>query len=59
MGEKEEEGWWKKSNNKGKNRVPISALVRVASVEVRVQFGSALQVSLLTPYDQELGMSDA
>ncbi|KAL3679034.1 hypothetical protein R1sor_021990 [Riccia sorocarpa] len=41
---------------KAKNRVPLKALVRVASVAAGVQFGWALQLSLLTPYVQELGI---
>ncbi|KAJ7519806.1 hypothetical protein O6H91_20G056400 [Diphasiastrum complanatum] len=44
-------------SNKGKNRVPLRALARVASVAVGVQFGWSLQLSLLTPYVQELGIS--
>ncbi len=47
------------NNNKGKNRVPISALIQVASVAAGVQFGWALQLSLLTPYVQELGIPHA
>ncbi|KAJ7513800.1 hypothetical protein O6H91_23G014900 [Diphasiastrum complanatum] len=43
--------------NKGKNRVPLRALARVACVAIGVQFGWALQLSLLTPYVQELGIS--
>ncbi|KAH9547817.1 hypothetical protein CY35_11G055900 [Sphagnum magellanicum] len=46
-------------NNKGKNRVPIVALLQVASVAAGVQFGWALQLSLLTPYVQELGIPHA
>lgn len=41
---------------KGKNRVPLYALAKVASVAAGVQFGWALQLSLLTPYVQELGI---
>ncbi|KAL2613813.1 hypothetical protein R1flu_025505 [Riccia fluitans] len=41
---------------KVKNRVPLKALARVASVAAGVQFGWALQLSLLTPYVQELGI---
>jgi solute carrier family 45 protein 1/2/4 len=41
---------------KKKNRVPIRALLQVASVAAGVQFGWALQLSLLTPYVQELGI---
>jgi solute carrier family 45 protein 1/2/4 len=54
--EDKDEGWRKMSNNKGKIRIPISVLVRVASVAVAVRFGWALQLSLLTPYVQELGI---
>ncbi|KAJ7525458.1 hypothetical protein O6H91_17G052100 [Diphasiastrum complanatum] len=39
-----------------KNRVPLKALAQVASVAAGVQFGWALQLSLLTPYVQELGI---
>eukprot|EP00249_Psilotum_nudum_P013694 c24461_g1_i1 orf=446-1894(+) len=46
-----------RQSNKGKNRVPLRALARVASVAAGVQFGWALQLSLLTPYVQELGIS--
>ncbi|CAM6049064.1 unnamed protein product [Sphagnum compactum] len=45
--------------NRGKNRIPVKALVRVASVAAGVQFGWALQLSLLTPYVQELGIPHA
>eukprot|EP00249_Psilotum_nudum_P008754 c21489_g2_i1 orf=1-264(-) len=38
-------------------RVPLKALARVASVATGVQFGWGLQLSLLTPYVQELGIS--
>jgi solute carrier family 45 protein 1/2/4 len=41
---------------KVKNRVPLKALAQVASVAAGVQFGWALQLSLLTPYVQELGI---
>lgn len=44
------------SRVKKKNRVPIRALIQVASVAAGVQFGWALQLSLLTPYVQELGI---
>jgi len=44
---------------KKKNRVPIRALIQVASVAAGVQFGWALQLSLLTPYVQELGIPHA
>ncbi|MCO5593166.1 hypothetical protein L7F22_047172 [Adiantum nelumboides] len=37
-------------------RVPLKALARIASVAAGVQFGWALQLSLLTPYVQELGI---
>ncbi|XP_024396750.1 sucrose transport protein SUT2 [Physcomitrium patens] len=49
-----DKGEWKK-----KNRVPIRALIQVASVAAGVQFGWALQLSLLTPYVQELGIPHA
>ncbi|CAK9865111.1 unnamed protein product [Sphagnum jensenii] len=55
---REQNGLPRKSN-KGKNRVPISALIQVASVAAGVQFGWALQLSLLTPYVQELGIPHA
>ncbi|CAM6128765.1 unnamed protein product [Calypogeia fissa] len=45
-----------RGRRKVKNRVPLKALVRVASVAAGVQFGWALQLSLLTPYVQELGI---
>lgn len=47
------------SRGKKKNRVPIRALIQVASVAAGVQFGWALQLSLLTPYVQELGIPHA
>ncbi|XP_024384659.1 sucrose transport protein SUC4 [Physcomitrium patens] len=47
------------SKGKRKNRVPIRALIQVASVAAGVQFGWALQLSLLTPYVQELGIPHA
>lgn len=47
------------SRGKKKNRVPIRALIQVASVASGVQFGWALQLSLLTPYVQELGIPHA
>ncbi|KAL2547875.1 Sucrose transport protein SUC4 [Forsythia ovata] len=37
-------------------RVRLRTLLRVASVACRIQFGWALQLSLLTPYVQELGI---
>ncbi|XP_078430467.1 sucrose transporter 4 [Wolffia australiana] len=40
-------------------RVPLKRLLRVASVSCGVQFGWALQLSLLTPYVQELGIPHA
>lgn len=46
-------------SNKGKNRVPLRALARVSSVAAGVQFGWALQLSLLTPYVEELGIPHA
>lgn len=48
-----------KKSNKGKNRVPLRALARVSLVATGVQFGWALQLSLLTPYVQELGIPHA
>ncbi|CAN4122444.1 unnamed protein product [Withania somnifera] len=42
-----------------KNRVPLRLLFRVASVAGGIQFGWALQLSLLTPYVQELGIPHA
>nr|UHU35846.1 sucrose transporter 4 [Paeonia suffruticosa] len=41
------------------NRVPLRLLLRVASVACGIQFGWALQLSLLTPYVQELGIPHA
>ena len=46
-------------SNKGTNRVPLRALARVSLVATGVQFGWALQLSLLTPYVQELGIPHA
>lgn len=46
-------------SNKGKNRVPLRALARVSLVAAGVQFGWALQLSLLTPYVEELGIPHA
>ncbi|KAI9106374.1 hypothetical protein K1719_021902 [Acacia pycnantha] len=40
-------------------KVPLSKLLRVASVAGGIQFGWALQLSLLTPYVQQLGISHA
>ncbi|KAG6627772.1 hypothetical protein CIPAW_15G152500 [Carya illinoinensis] len=40
-------------------RVPLRRLLRVASVACGIQFGWALQLSLLTPYVQELGIPHA
>ncbi|TYH12016.1 hypothetical protein ES288_A06G032600v1 [Gossypium darwinii] len=40
----------------GRARVPLRQLFRVASVACGIQFGWALQLSLLTPYVQELGI---
>lgn len=40
-------------------RVPLRLLFRVASVACGIQFGWALQLSLLTPYVQELGIPHA
>ncbi|XP_073053105.1 sucrose transport protein SUC4 [Primulina eburnea] len=41
------------------NRVKLRTLLRVASVACGIQFGWALQLSLLTPYVQELGIPHA
>lgn len=46
-----------KSRSKPKSRVPLKALARIACVAAGVQFGWALQLSLLTPYVQSLGIS--
>ncbi|XP_057490225.1 sucrose transport protein SUC4-like [Actinidia eriantha] len=43
----------------GPARVPLRKLFRVASVAGGIQFGWALQLSLLTPYVQELGIPHA
>ncbi|PON56478.1 Sucrose/H+ symporter [Trema orientale] len=40
-------------------RFPLRKLLRVASVACGIQFGWALQLSLLTPYVQELGIPHA
>ncbi|KAJ9560334.1 hypothetical protein OSB04_005494 [Centaurea solstitialis] len=40
-------------------RTPLRVLFRVASVACGIQFGWALQLSLLTPYVQELGIPHA
>lgn len=40
-------------------RVPLRQLFRVASVAGGIQFGWALQLSLLTPYVQQLGIPHA
>ncbi|KAL0368890.1 UNVERIFIED_CONTAM: Sucrose transport protein SUC4 [Sesamum calycinum] len=40
-------------------RVKLRTLLRVASVACGIQFGWALQLSLLTPYVQELGIPHA
>ncbi|KAJ8541254.1 hypothetical protein K7X08_002070 [Anisodus acutangulus] len=42
-----------------KHRVPLRLIFRVASVAGGIQFGWALQLSLLTPYVQELGIPHA
>nr|AYU70944.1 sucrose transporter 4 [Ginkgo biloba] len=54
-----EEKVQRKNSNKGRHRVPLRSLFRVASVACGVQFGWALQLSLLTPYVQELGIPHA
>nr|POE81931.1 sucrose transport protein suc4 [Quercus suber] len=41
------------------SRIPLRRLLRVASVACGIQFGWALQLSLLTPYVQELGIPHA
>ncbi|KAL4180009.1 hypothetical protein AMTRI_Chr13g90020 [Amborella trichopoda] len=45
--------------HRGRGRTPLKKLFRVASVACGIQFGWALQLSLLTPYVQELGISHA
>ncbi|KAL5714811.1 sugar transporter protein [Ranunculus cassubicifolius] len=40
-------------------KVPLKRLLRVASISCGIQFGWALQLSLLTPYVQELGIPHA
>lgn len=40
-------------------KVPLRKLLKVASVAGGIQFGWALQLSLLTPYVQELGIPHA
>ncbi|GAV58519.1 MFS_1 domain-containing protein [Cephalotus follicularis] len=40
-------------------KVPLRQLLRVASVACGIQFGWAVQLSLLTPYVQELGIPHA
>ncbi|XP_019265965.1 PREDICTED: sucrose transport protein SUC4-like [Nicotiana attenuata] len=47
------------SREPGRARVPLRLLLRVASVAGGIQFGWALQLSLLTPYVQELGIPHA
>ncbi|XP_042491325.1 sucrose transport protein SUC4-like isoform X2 [Macadamia integrifolia] len=42
-----------------RSKVPLKWLFRVASVAGGIQFGWALQLSLLTPYVQELGIPHA
>nr|CAA76367.1 sucrose/H+ symporter [Daucus carota]CAA76368.1 sucrose/H+ symporter [Daucus carota]CAC19688.1 sucrose/proton symporter [Daucus carota] len=42
-----------------RSRVSLRLLLRVASVACGIQFGWALQLSLLTPYVQELGIPHA
>ncbi|XP_043711586.1 sucrose transport protein SUC4-like [Telopea speciosissima] len=42
-----------------RSKVPLKRLFRVASVACGIQFGWALQLSLLTPYVQELGIPHA
>lgn len=42
-----------------RGRVPLKQLLRVASIACGIQFGWALQLSLLTPYVQELGIPHA
>ncbi|GAB2293700.1 sugar transporter protein [Dionaea muscipula] len=41
------------------NRVSLKTLLRVTSIACGIQFGWALQLSLLTPYVQELGIPHA
>jgi hypothetical protein len=45
--------------NNNKRRSSIQDLVQAASVALGIQFGWALQLSLLTPYIQELGIPHA
>ncbi|XP_031483081.1 sucrose transport protein SUT2 [Nymphaea colorata] len=47
------------SGTLGYRRVPLRRLFRAGSVACGVQFGWALQLSLLTPYVQELGIPHA
>ncbi|XP_058785282.1 sucrose transport protein SUC4-like [Vicia villosa] len=47
------------SKPRPKDRVPLTKLLRVASVAGGIQFGWALQLSLLTPYVQQLGIPHA
>ncbi|CAK9157923.1 unnamed protein product [Ilex paraguariensis] len=42
-----------------RSKVPLRVLLQVASVASGIQFGWALQLSLLTPYVQELGIPHA
>ncbi|XAR48463.1 hypothetical protein NMG60_11031288 [Bertholletia excelsa] len=44
---------------RGVERVALKQLLKVASVACGIQFGWALQLSLLTPYVQELGIPHA
>ncbi|KAL5074034.1 hypothetical protein RYX36_013018 [Vicia faba] len=48
-----------RSKPRPKDRVPLTKLLRVASVAGGIQFGWALQLSLLTPYVQQLGIPHA
>ncbi|KAM7266396.1 hypothetical protein ACFE04_004293 [Oxalis oulophora] len=48
-----------RSNSTPSSRVPLRQLLRVSSVACGIQFGWALQLSLLTPYVQELGIPHA
>ncbi|KAH7307507.1 hypothetical protein KP509_22G062900 [Ceratopteris richardii] len=45
-----------KGSTSKRKRVPLKSLALISSVAAGVQFGWALQLSLLTPYVQELGI---
>ncbi|XP_038700944.1 sucrose transport protein SUC8-like [Tripterygium wilfordii] len=46
-------------SSNGSDRTPIWKIVIVASIAAGVQFGWAIQLSLLTPYSQQLGVPHA